>query len=351
MTMRPVLVGDPAPLFVQHCTTQWGRYSFDMAAGRYSILLFVPSLHNPAARRAYDHVRRGMDALDTAQSHVFIVSADEKDRAAHTPDADMPGLLFLWDADLLVHNLYGVAAKSCCWVVVDPMMRIALVAENGPQAARRVLEWTRAQPPHQDGPIPALLLPNVLEPEFCNALIHYYQTQETHLSAVLTQGRDGSPLNVTDLSFKRRRDCTLRDAYLVQQLQARIIRRVVPEITKSFQCTVTQMDRMIISCYDGADRGCFGPHRDNTVAGAAHRLFAISINLNDAFEGGDLIFPEFSARGFRPPAGGAVIFSCALLHAVRPVTAGRRYACLPFAFNAESLARARQAHAQAADTK
>jgi predicted 2-oxoglutarate/Fe(II)-dependent dioxygenase YbiX len=59
----------------------------------------------------------------------------------------------------------------------------------------------------------------------------------------------------------------------------------------------------------------------------------VSINLNDDFEGGGLVFPEYSARVYRPPVGGALVFSCSLMHAVLPMTRGRRYACLPFVYD------------------
>ncbi|WP_083541286.1 2OG-Fe(II) oxygenase [Gluconobacter roseus] len=92
------------------------------------------------------------------------------------------------------------------------------------------------------------------------------------------------------------------------------------------------MDRMLVSSYDATDSGFFDAHRDNTVPSSAHRQFAVSLNLNEGYEGGELVFPEFGQQTFKAPAGGAVVFSCTLLHAVQPVTAGRRYACLPFVY-------------------
>jgi len=67
-----------------------------------------------------------------------------------------------------------------------------------------------------------------------------------------------------------------------------------------------------------------------------HRRFAVSINLNaEGVEGGDLRFPEFGSRTYRPPTGGAVVFCCALLHEATPVTRGRRYAFLPFLYDVD----------------
>ena len=77
----------------------------------------------------------------------------------------------------------------------------------------------------------------------------------------------------------------------------------------------------------------FHAHRDSTTQGTAHRRFACSINLNADFEGGDLRFAEYGPATYRPPVGGAVVFSCALLHEATKITAGRRYAFLPFFYD------------------
>jgi hypothetical protein len=61
-----------------------------------------------------------------------------------------------------------------------------------------------------------------------------------------------------------------------------------------------------------------------------------SFNLNAGFDGGQIGFPEYGPRSFKPPVGGAVVFSCSLLHAVSPVTRGRRYAFLPFLYDEEA---------------
>ena len=84
---------------------------------------------------------------------------------------------------------------------------------------------------------------------------------------------------------------------------------------------------------DAADEAVFHPHRDNTTQGTAHRKFACSINLNADFDGGDLRFGEYGLTTYRPPVGGAVVFSCALMHEATRVSRGRRYAFLPFLFD------------------
>jgi predicted 2-oxoglutarate/Fe(II)-dependent dioxygenase YbiX len=128
-------------------------------------------------------------------------------------------------------------------------------------------------------------------------------------------------------------------------LQTKIHKRVVPQIAKVHQFTVTRMERYIVGCYDSASGGHFRAHRDNTTKGTAHRRFALSVNLNDDFDGGEVSFPEYGPRSFKAPAGGGVVFSCSLMHAVSPVKRGQRYAFLPFLYDDEA-AKIREANNQ-----
>lgn len=336
-----ILPGDPAPLFLQKADTDWGRYSFDMAAGRYSLLIFMPSVQSPPSAFGTEAFSSLTEKRKNNILEIFCVAGSSERGSSSCADPVSRDNIVVFDDDQTVHRLYNVDSDQVLWVLVDPMLRIKQVLPDSPEVAKYLNQWLDHAPRFQNGPIPALMLDDVLEPQFCQALVSYYHSQPQNFSGILTRDSEGAAVQAVRQSFKRRHDCVLRDEALVRGLQARIIRRVVPEIRKSFQCTVTGMDRMIVGCYDAAELGGFGPHRDNTVKGAFHRLFAISLNLNKDFKGGELVFPEFSDQGFCPPAGGALIFSSALMHAVRPVTEGKRYACLPFAFNEDSLAYAR----------
>lgn len=50
------------------------------------------------------------------------------------------------------------------------------------------------------------------------------------------------------------------------------------------------------------------------------------------YQGGELRFPEYSRALYAPETGGAVVFSCALLHEALPVTQGRRFGAFTFAY-------------------
>jgi predicted 2-oxoglutarate/Fe(II)-dependent dioxygenase YbiX len=137
-------------------------------------------------------------------------------------------------------------------------------------------------------------------------------------------------------AFKKRRDVWIADPALLQILQQRIGRRAVPEIRKAFNFRVVHGEVMRIGCYDSADGGYFRAHRDNTTPYTAHRQFAMSVNLNTGeYEGGDVRFPEYARQLYRPGVGGAVIFSCSLLHEALPVSKGRRFGLFTFFYDEE----------------
>jgi predicted 2-oxoglutarate/Fe(II)-dependent dioxygenase YbiX len=143
---------------------------------------------------------------------------------------------------------------------------------------------------------------------------------------------DGKTATVVNHHLKRRKDLMIVDPHLRDTMRDQIVRRLVPAIERFFGFAATRMDRYLVSCYDSATGGHFFRHRDNVNAGAEHRRFAVSINLNKDYDGCDLIFPEFGRRTYRPPVGGAVVFSCGMLHEVTPITRGRRYAFVPFLY-------------------
>jgi predicted 2-oxoglutarate/Fe(II)-dependent dioxygenase YbiX len=109
----------------------------------------------------------------------------------------------------------------------------------------------------------------------------------------------------------------------------------------------TRIERDLVARYDAETGGHFGPHRDDTGISVAHRRFAVSINLNADFDGGEISFPEYSPLTFKAAPGTAIVFSASILHQVSQVTRGRRYVFLTFLFD-EAAERVRQANLQVA---
>ena len=187
-------------------------------------------------------------------------------------------------------------------------------------------------------PTPFLVLPNVFDRPLCRHLIGLYDQQGGNESGVI---RDGT--HVLERGFKSRKDFEINDNRLVGHLQGLIVRRVLPEIERRFFMKITRMERYFVGCYSDEDGGHFRPHRDNNPGFTTHRRFAVSINLNDDFNDGEVSFPEYNSRGIKAPPGWCVVFPAAILHAVSRVTRGRRYVFLPFVYN-EGGAAIRQAY-------
>lgn len=187
---------------------------------------------------------------------------------------------------------------------------------------------------------PVLMVPGLFDQTLCQSLIAEYKRWGGDVSGYMVV-EGGRTVARHDTRHKVRRDHLLSDPDLMAAIRARIVASVLPAIKTAFAFHASRMERYLVACYDSAEGGHFRAHRDNTTPGTAHRRFALSVNLNDGFEGGGLSFPEFGPRRYRCPPGTGLIFSCSLLHQADPVTRGRRYVFLPFLYD-EAAAASRQ---------
>ena len=179
---------------------------------------------------------------------------------------------------------------------------------------------------------PVLLVPNVLGPELCITLINVWETKGNIETGVeLSQEHRRQEVIQTD--SKSRRDHIITDKKLLRLLSSSIGRRLMPEIRRAFAFKATRFEGFKIVCYDEDTSGFFSAHRDNLSPSTAHRRFAMSLNLNQGYEGGYLRFPEFGSNLYQPEVGEALVFSCSHLHEVTEVTKGRRFALLSFLFS------------------
>jgi predicted 2-oxoglutarate/Fe(II)-dependent dioxygenase YbiX/peroxiredoxin len=345
-----LLPGDPAPRFTQRAFAN-PSFVFDTVAGRFIILAFFSSSEAADGRAILSLIKAHRARFDDARICIFGVTQDAADERRLSDD--VPGIRWFWDADNKVARLYGALPHDPKapplfrpgFVLLDPTLR---VLKTEPLAQAESLFEGLAVLPAADRHAgvelmaPVLYLPNVFEPDLCAELIAAYDRNGGEFSGFMRE-RDGITIGVRDPSMKSRNDYMLTEEDLCRRAQACVVRRIIPEIKKVHQFEVTRMERYLVGCYTAEDGGHFRPHRDNTTSGTAHRRFAVTINLNDDFEGGTLYFPEYGLRQFKPPVGGAVVFSCSLLHGVMPVRKGRRYAFLPFLYD-DAAAHLRQAN-------
>lgn len=339
--------GDPAPWFTQRSFAN-PAYAFHTSAGRYLVLCYFGSAADVHSQAALAAVRARPDIFNDDFASFFGVSLDASDESEKRLADSYPGYRHFWDFDGTIGRAYGTLPKdeaptpavlTRSWFVLDPTMRLMEVipfADDQSDIAALLACMDRLPPSREfagfEVNAPILVLPRVFDPAFCQELIGLYE-QDGGAESGFMRDQGGKTVRLTDHSHKRRRDFLISDEALIKRVQRYVVRRVFPEILKVHQYKVTRMERYLVGCYSAEDGGHFGAHRDNTTAATAHRRFAVSINLNDEFEGGEVGFPEYGPRRYKVPAGAAVVFSCSLLHSVSRVTSGRRYAFLPFLYD------------------
>jgi predicted 2-oxoglutarate/Fe(II)-dependent dioxygenase YbiX len=340
--------GEPAPFFTAPVDGN-PHYSIQVAAGRWLVLLAFGSLEGETARAAHAAVLQRRALFDDVRAAFFGLSADPRDRDERRLASARVGLRYFWDFDQQAFSALGLNGRprpAQAVFLIDPAFRVLMAAPI--EETDRVLDRLEAELAREAGAAeapgaPVLVLPRVFEPEFCELLIDYFESRPSQDSGFAAEV-DGRSELVIDPALKRRRDVAIDLPQLQVAVEARLVHRLLPMVRTAFNWNAKYIERFLIARYASADRGFFVAHRDDVVPGSAHRKFAVTVNLNaEGFSGGDLRFPEFGPRVYRPPTGGAVVFSCSLLHEVTPVTDGVRYAFLPFLFD-EAGERLRQAH-------
>lgn len=247
------------------------------------------------------------------------------------------------DPDGGVHRAYGASRDGEPVVVVlgaDVRVADAVRVDDPAEAVAAVVAAVPEVPAPGSGArasrhAPVLLVPDALDAAWCQRLIDVWETSGAVQTGV-ESGAGDDRAEHADEQRKRRRDHTVEDGQLLRELTSHIGRRVMPELRKAFAYQASGFEGFKIGCYEAADGGFFDAHRDNLSPTTAHRRFALTLNLNDEYEGGELCFPEYGPDRYRPEPGEALVFSGSHLHEVQPVTRGRRFVLLSFLFGPEA---------------
>jgi hypothetical protein len=317
---RPFEVGDPMPPISLPDTAGGGRV-FDERSIPGSTLVFWLAGAAPSAAEVEDFVGH-RPAIEAAGARLFAV----------THARAVPGLDTFCDPENKLARAVGLDGRGA--IVLDPEFRLAAIVADGQGATDIVAACRRFRDlaPEQEvrGQAPVLMVHRALDAGFCRRLIDYWKAGEKLLNLV-SNAEGGAMYDAGTL--KRRADVAVTDADLFAALSSALSRRIAPGIAKAFQRRVTRFEGFKVGCYDAADRGAFGPHRDNATPLSRNRLFAISLNLNSDYAGGEIRFPEYGRRLYRPDAGDALVFSCTLLHEAMPVVSGRRFGLFTFLYD------------------
>jgi len=326
--------GDRVPNFVLADQDGAFRGFYDRARGNPLALLI---LADGAATREIGALAASAPAMDTPADVMVVAPEDPARLKAIATEADWARPLL---ADTKRRIINGLAKASALppapglWLLLDANQRL-LEARAGAGLAdwaiRRLAELTPPALGYILGQVaPVLLVPHVLDQPSCRALIerwHRLGHDEGSVNSIV----DGEEVRRVYHGMKKRRDHAIQDETLLKTLVGVIGRRIAPELDKAFGFNRFRFDRFIVTCYDAERGDYFRRHRDNSSPSTADRRFALTLNLNsEEHEGGELLFPEYGAHRYRPGTGGAILFSCSLLHEALPVTRGQRFTLLSF---------------------
>jgi len=335
-------VGDRAPNFVLPAATGKFLMFYDQTKGLQPVLLFAPGGGATGAGAALQAVADAASAFAERGLIPFCVSLDS---VADNAALDYPFLTWS-DPEKAISRAYHAKlglpfaaeapADMVTAVLLDANQRVLAVRRGADAAlAAQVLDFYDSLPPPEAAEergtnAPVLLIPRVLDRETCRALIERWHVAG-HEEGTVGLVAGGVEQDTVAHEAKKRLDHSIADPDLNRVLQRTIGRRIAPEVEKAFQFQGFRFDRFLVVCYDAERGDHFRPHRDNTSPETADRRFALTLNLNtEEYDGGALVFPEYGGHGYRPASGGAVVFSCSLIHTALPPTRGRRFALLSF---------------------
>ena len=340
-----ITLGDPVPWFSAPLIGD-GAFSLQVAAGRWVVLSFLGAPDDPRAKEELAKLIHDARLFHEDRIVFYGVFTAPPSDPSYYVALNTFAISFIADYDGAISRAFGAAEKPRT-IVLDPMLRAVAdvpwdFAESHAKTIRTVLAGLPSVDDSAGVPLtaPVLIVPRVFDFPTCDFLVQFYEKLGGNESGFLFD-RDGQTSTVVDYRLKRRNDLSVLHPQVRDVIRSQIVRRLLPAIDRFFQFQATRMDRYIVACYDSATGGHFYRHRDNVNAGALHRRFAVTINLNGDYDGGDLTFPEFGTRSYRAPHGGAVVFSCGALHQVTPMTRGKRYAFLAFLYG-EADARLRE---------
>lgn len=305
-----------------------------LCEGHRSLVLCIARPGSPSARQVIKRMAKLGDKQSPSLLRLAILPHDTPGAEVVKLARDGITLAVLRSPEISLDE------QKLAWALADKAVRIEEAGHVRPADVGRLAAHLHGEAPAasgaQAGPIsetaPVLIVPDVLDKGLCKRLIEHFEAADFHPSGVLDLSGK-TPKWSPDPAVKQRQDLMLEDPGLIRELEAAVAARILPGIRKCFHYVVTHHEPFKLVRYDTGS-GYFRPHRDNETPDTDYRRFAMTINLNTGdYDGGAVEFPEFGGRTYRPPRGGAIVFSCSLLHEATDVTRGSRYAVLCFFYN------------------
>jgi hypothetical protein len=276
--------------------------------------------------------------LQNWATKAFYILCDESETPVNRQD--IPGEVTALFGDLLVINAEpsketnsAIFHDRSIWdylrsgnkgvVVYQVGQNLKISAVYNVAEINQLSELSISPPTCRNIPAPVITIPSAVTPELADRLISELDQQPDNTS-------------VRDDGFKRRTHLQT-NAELSDLIDKKLVKSVFPEIEKAFYARITHRETYKICLYDGENSGAFGKHRD-TIDPYRHRRYAMTLALNDDYQGGGICFPEYSPEVVPLEKYSAVIFPGSLFHEVKPIASGKRYVVISFFFGDDEAA-------------
>ena len=162
--------------------------------------------------------------------------------------------------------------------------------------------------------VPFLMIEDVFTPELLDKVNDFYNNNSHRVTTHDNAGKNRHHLHP--------------DNELEKIIDNKLSRSVFPEIMKIYYFDVKYREKYKICNYNSETGGRFHPHRD-TPEPYRHRRYAMSLFLNDDYEGGEFELPEYNFK-IKPKANCALIFPGISSHKINEVTKGMRKVIITF---------------------
>jgi peroxiredoxin/predicted 2-oxoglutarate/Fe(II)-dependent dioxygenase YbiX len=345
-------LGDRVPNFVLP-NHQGSHLMFYNRTKGGPVLLFLYRRNaDPGARREVEAFVEHRAELDALGAEIFVINRDSaKNNAALVAGHALAHHVLSDPANKITAALAAAVGAIATPADERNLPNVVLVLDRnqrllralGPaeeSLAARAVEVLRRDLPTTERhelflTAPVLMLPNMLDPATCRQLIEIWRTQG-HQEGSVVSTKGGEETRSVEHGMMKRLDHMIRDDAVNTMVAGKVGPRIADEVFKAFVYEGFVLERFLIGAYEAARGDYFRPHRDNLNPHAAGRRFALSLNLNDDYEGGGVVFPEYGPHVYNMTAGTALIFSCSLIHEALPVARGRRFVLFSFLSDAQN---------------
>lgn len=319
LSERKLWVGDRLPDFVLPDPKGVLGYFYQTVSGTPTVLVLV---FNTSKQDQWDEIKgfaRLAPAFREAGADLFIVSNDGIE------SLDMVSKIIpehaRWFADIKgVVNL-GLRAgaqfpfKGVVCFVLDGNQRVMAVRGLEAKLAEWAIEELKArptEPPHRmQTSAPVLILPEILEQEDCRALLDHLRKSDAAKGSV-----------------------PIGDVALAERITRLLYRRIGLEVEKAFGVDDFVFE-LIGFRQDAAGSTAAGHDAVGSSAAADRRRevndpavegrsYFMLLDLDGAYEGGEVCFPEYAPHLHRLQTGGALVHAGTILRELRPVVSGSR---------------------------